>query len=86
MSDLVAGSMVAISDPAFFHPEFSSVYSAYLIAALSKGQGSFFILPMKATYRQKDLLHHSDITDSCEIPYVGAGNWTQVFCESSKYS
>ena len=41
-----------------FFPAFSSVYSAYLSSALSKGQGSFFIQPMKATHKQKDLLHH----------------------------
>lgn len=28
------------------------------VPALSKGQGSFCIQPMKATHNQKDLLHH----------------------------
>ena len=43
-----------------FFPGFSSVYSAYLSYVLSKGQGSFFIhCPMKATHKQKELLHHT---------------------------
>ena len=44
-----------------FFPAFSSVYSTYLSMALSKGQGSFFIQPMKAMHRQKDLLHQEII-------------------------
>ena len=32
---------------------------AYLSSALSKGQDSFFIQPMKATHKQKALLHHN---------------------------
>lgn len=45
-----------------FFPEFSSVYSTYLSSALSKGQSSFFITPMRATHRQKNLLHQLSMT------------------------
>ena len=48
-----------ICHTAFFLPEFCSVYSANIRAALSKGQGSLFIQPMKATHKQKDILHQS---------------------------
>ena len=46
---------------AFFLPEFSSVFSAHLRAALSKAKAVFFIQTMKLTHRQKILLHQANL-------------------------
>ena len=45
----------------FFLPEFCSVFPTYISSALSKGLGSFFIWPMKATHRKKNLLHQGTV-------------------------
>ena len=50
MSDLAAPWWFSLSSSQNF---FSSVYSAHLSVALSKGQGSFFIQPMKATQTEE---------------------------------
>ena len=57
MSDLAALSLR-------FFQAFSSAFSAYLSAALSKSQVNFFIQPMKTTHRRKNLLHHIEHGDS----------------------
>ena len=52
----VSGRSFTVSATLHFFPAHSSVYSANLSAALSKG--SLFMQPMKATHSQKNLLHN----------------------------
>ena len=52
-----------------FFPAFCSVYSIQLRAAQSKGQGSFFIQPMKVIQIQKDLLHQGRAKFKASLVY-----------------
>ena len=75
LTNVRLGQEIMVTAMLPFFPAFCSVYSVHLRAVLSKGQGSFFIQPMKAMQIQKNLLYqythvHAYTIKEIEVTYL----------------